>query len=221
MGENVKFNELSFDDVIEMRVQRVDSILFDLDNIPDNDFVGNSAQVRESYKNELDQVKTLIRANIEGNNTMKAAYENLDKFYLKLDGLGDDDIIKPTSSFLPPTRDNVENVIISQSHSMGGAKDYLNLGRELNARPHVVPSPHPFEPIPSPKKQWDDKIPIDELVCKDKLVLAFKPEDPIDTEDPIPGDGFGKPLCLKPDTKEKWIESGVALRTPHDPTPEP
>jgi hypothetical protein len=214
MGENVKFNELTSDDVIEMHVQRIDSILSDLNKIPATDFIGNAASIRESYTTDLSQIKTLIRQNIEGNLTMNKAYENLDNLFLKLDGIGNDDIIKTSSEYYPSIRDLVSEVVISQSHSLGGAKDYLNLEREVNKRPLVIPSPHPLEPIDSPLKQWNDpKIPLEELICNDGLILSFKPEDNFTANNnPVTKDGKWQPFCTTPDTKSKLIKRGIQLK---------
>ena len=191
MIENVVLNEMTSGDVIEMRIQRIDSIILAIDKIPDNDFIGRAVDTKESLRNDLAEIKTLIRQNIGGNNTMSMAYEKLDNLYLKLDGIGDDDVIKSQSSFSNPTRTLVADVVSSQSHSLGGAKDFLNLDREQNKREPRMPSPNPTHIFDSPYQQLRDGVPVAEIACNEGLERVFKKGNP------------DKPLCVSSKLAER------------------
>jgi hypothetical protein len=115
--ETVVVNELSSEDVANMRILRVDSLLSTLDNIPDDDFIGNVADVRKSYTDEINEIKMDIMKNYRGENTMVDAYAKMLAFQSKFD---DDDANNIISSEKVRQKlyMDIQDVIMSQSKAI-------------------------------------------------------------------------------------------------------
>ena len=115
--------EANINDVTNMRVSRINSLINSIDNIPDSFILGNVVETRNSYKAELNEVISDIMNHNSDVNTLVNATEKLIKFTSRLDGLGSVQIISNTnmdeiiSDY--QTRDKILNetyeIILSQS----------------------------------------------------------------------------------------------------------
>lgn len=133
--------ELSAEDVTNMRISRIDSILYAIDRIPDSDIVGDPRETRPSYQKDLNDIKQLLMQNYRGENTMIDAYNKMISFQKRLDGLSDHQIIKSDSEYLKNVNTLVSDVILSQSISI---VDFDLTGKKIKIEPIVLPTTCPF-----------------------------------------------------------------------------
>ena len=113
-----RFDELTSNDVVNMRIANIDLIKFTLDNIPDSELKWNARDVRILYTSELEEIKKDLLDNAKGVNNFAEIYNKTLSFQSRLDGMGDNEIIKPNSEYLEPTRILVDDVILSQSKAL-------------------------------------------------------------------------------------------------------
>lgn len=169
--------EITSDDVISLQIQEIDKIWRYADLIPPGNFT-DSQKSKDQLKRDLEEVKNLIRSNVNGTNTLVNAYKKLDEIYLELSDPGEKGIIKPNSPYLKSLKDKVTDEIISLSYSNGGAGDFLNKGRGENMRPTIIPKPNdPPEIIPPGKLCKGDlalKNCFNDLICKDGREPAIR-----------------------------------------------
>jgi hypothetical protein len=113
----VTSNELSSEDIVNLRVAKIDSLIIALDKTPDSDLAWNPSDVRELYHDELNKVRIDIMKTNRGDNAMVDAYSKMLAFQSRLDGEGTNEIIsndKIRQSILNQTND----IILSQSKAI-------------------------------------------------------------------------------------------------------
>jgi len=196
--------EIRSDDVISLQIQQIDKIWNYADLISPGNFT-DSQKSKDQLKRDLEEVKNLIRSNVNGNNTLVNAYKKLDEIYLELGGLGGKGIIKRDSPYLKPLKDKVTDEIISLSYSNGGAGDFLNKGRGENMRPTIIPKPNDPPKIIPPGKLCIGPLALkncfNDLICKDGLEPAIR-KFKNGTDNDV--------VCLFPDHKQEMIAKSTA-----------
>lgn len=117
MHEPLIYNELTVNDVVVMRDERINSLINLLDNIPSSDFMGNKTDAAKLYNEELELIKTDIN-NTTNDNSMFDAYNKMQAFQSRFDGKGDNEILKLNSEGLNSTQILIADIIESQSKAL-------------------------------------------------------------------------------------------------------